>query len=183
VDRSAALVLVVLAISPAAARAERDADVGVAPPPRHQIGFQAGGSAIVQFVYKVRLLDRLSLEVGGFGAPHAGNGSLGLQLEVVRGEGAWLYLAGGVGGLIAFGDLPDPACPPRDPDCPGIIASTTVGLLTARAGVGFRIARRHRLTFDAGLWRAVRREDEGEVTVEREVTVLPMVGAAWFYAP
>jgi hypothetical protein len=144
---------------------------------------QAGGSAAVQFVYKLRLLDRLSLELGGFGAPHAGNGSAGLQVEVTRGARWSSYVAGGVGGLIAFGDVPVDGCAPDDAGCPTVAGSTSVGVLHARFGLGLRLAARHRLAFDVGVWRAVRREDEDGRTIERDVFVIPMAGVAWFYAP
>jgi hypothetical protein len=187
---SASCLLVMLAPRPAsaqatplpAAKASADAHLDA----RHRVGWQLGGSAIFQVVYRLRLLGHSYLEVGAGGLPEGAllNASAGLVVAFSTGTRWYPYAAGGVGGAGAAGPTPVTCDGGASTGCPW--SSDGVAFGYVRAGAGAELGRHASLELDLGAWGGARThtadDGKGMKTSSSRRFVWPMAGVACIYS-
>lgn len=145
---------------------------------RHYLGVQLGGSSALQLAYRLRMVDRLHLDVGTWASPGVFNGSAGPLFDFPMSTRTSPYVSAG-GGFLGAGGEREPC--DSDPQC---VESSVKVFVYFRAGVSVRLGseRRDVLGFDAGLWRGTS-TDSGPNGVVREETFLwPMAGFSYHYA-
>jgi hypothetical protein len=145
---------------------------------RHYLGVQLGGSAALQIAYRLRMVDRLHLDIGSYASPGVFNGSAGLLFDFPMSTRTAPYVSAGGGFLGSAGER-EPC--DKDPQC---IESTVNLLVYVRIGVSVRLGseRRDLLGFDAGFWRGTSTDDGPNGVVRQETFVLPMAGLSYHYA-
>jgi hypothetical protein len=145
---------------------------------RHYLGFQMGGPAALQLTYRLRMVDRLHVDVGSYAGPGAFNGSAGLLFDFPMSTRTSPYVSAGGGFLGAAGEH-EPC--DSDPQC---VESTIRLFVYFRAGVSVRLGseRRDVLGFDVGLWRGASTDDGPSGVVREETFLWPMAGFSYHYA-
>jgi hypothetical protein len=156
---------------------------------RHYVGAQLGGTGLLQAVYRYRAVGPVHLEVGGLGADHVGNASVGVLVGVPFGDRLFPYAGFGGGWAASFGPRsPDGCSSAKASDCPGGEGSDTMLFLHLRAGIGFAVGRsnRHLLAADVGGWVGTElssRTDALGMTTRWSTRLLtPIAGLSYFFA-
>jgi hypothetical protein len=158
---------------------------------RHSLGFQVGGSAVAQVVYRLRVFSHAYLEIGGAGAPEGAlNGSIGLLVAHSTGTRLFPYAGAGLGfagqtGPDAQTNAAGESCLDA-PECPW--SGRGLAFFYVRAGVGLVLetTKHISLGLDIGTWigEAWHRTDDGNggKTFSSRRIVWPMAGLAGFYS-
>jgi len=173
----------------------REALASRPPPPdpferhRHFVGAQLGGTGVLQFVYRYRAFGPLHLEVGGLGADHVGNASVGVLVAAVVSRRMFLHAGLGGAWAAAFGPKsPDGCTSAKASDCPAGESSDTMLFVHVRAGLGFTLGRSRRqlLAVDVGAWfgreLSSRTDSLGLETHWSTPVRTPMAGFSYFFA-
>lgn len=158
---------------------------------RHSLGFQVGGSAVVQGVYRLRVFSHAYLEIGGGGAPEGAlNGSVGLRVAHSTGTRLFPYASAGLG----FAGMTGPDAQKNaagetclgTPGCPWSTRSVDFFYVRAGAGLVLDTTKHISLDLDIGTWigDASRTTDDGkgDKTSSSRKIVWPMAGLAGFYS-
>lgn len=183
--------LAALAAEPVAG-AEATATVADNLDARHSLGFQLGGSAFAQMVYRLRLVRHSYLEVGGAGAPEGVlNASLGLMVAHSTGTRFYPYAAAGAGfasaaGRVAQKNAAGDVCGIDTPGCAWTNRGAAFFYVRAGAGVVLDTARHVSLGFDLGSWIGETfhgtHDGSAGTTYSSRRIVWPMAGVSGFYS-
>jgi hypothetical protein len=185
------IALVLLAATPARG-AEETATVADNLDARHHIGFQLGGSAFAQIVYRLRVVGHAYLEIGGAAVPEGTlNTSVGFVVAHATGTRFFPYAGAGVGfggmsGRDANKNAAGQECGIDTPGCSW--SSRTMGFFHIRAGAGVVLdtARHISLGLDIGSWIGatshVTDDGNGGRTSSSRRIVWPMAGLAFLYS-
>lgn len=150
---------------------------------RHRIGFQLGGTNVLQIVYRLRIVDLLSVEAGGFMLPYAPVlGSIGLVAHTRVHYDTMLYVGAGLGMIVAASEYTcdlatEPSCTDR----------TDTAFVSARVGLSIDLGddddpRPARLGIDVGFWRGRHRTQGDGQLMEQTSFTLPMAGLSYLKA-